>query len=326
MGWRRAGVAGGALEPRATRASGVKIEAHLHRRRVRHPDPLGEESGGLETWLIENGYRIPPGLAGARQLHQAGDEVLRRQGEPRRAVEARLHLPAAAPDGLRVAEVHAPDPARHGQRRRSPRSCSSSRSPGRGGSRPPTTAPCACRRTPRSAVRQGRLRPLLQGDVQPAGQKQDMRTLFLEYAWDMAWCDPCAADRSPPTSCGSSASSGPPTADGPCAGAQSVFLTRLHLRYDAAHFPEDLGLPGDRRPREFPGALHPAPPLDGRGDLRGGETLPPGAPERVRDRRRRPSPPSPAGSAGKIRKRMNLAASTRGASKDDPWWKQIWTD
>ena len=25
-------------------------------------------------------------------------------------------------------------------------------------------------------------------------RKQNVRTVFLEYAWDMAWCDPCAAD------------------------------------------------------------------------------------------------------------------------------------
>src|SRR5947209_12709879 len=25
-------------------------------------------------------------------------------------------------------------------------------------------------------------------------EKEDMRVLFLEYAWDMKWCDPCAAD------------------------------------------------------------------------------------------------------------------------------------
>ena len=25
-------------------------------------------------------------------------------------------------------------------------------------------------------------------------RKEDMRAVFLEYAWDMGWCDPCAAD------------------------------------------------------------------------------------------------------------------------------------
>ena len=25
-------------------------------------------------------------------------------------------------------------------------------------------------------------------------KKEDMRVVFLEYAWDMGWCDPCAAN------------------------------------------------------------------------------------------------------------------------------------
>jgi hypothetical protein len=25
-------------------------------------------------------------------------------------------------------------------------------------------------------------------------EREDMRAVFLEYAWDMGWCDPCAAD------------------------------------------------------------------------------------------------------------------------------------
>ena len=38
----------------------------VHRRRVRHPHPLGaSRAAGLETWLRENGYRIP---AGARAV------------------------------------------------------------------------------------------------------------------------------------------------------------------------------------------------------------------------------------------------------------------
>ena len=70
------------------------------------------------------------------------------------------------------------------------------------------------------------------------------RGVFLEYAWDMAWCDPCAAD---PLSHRELRSLGvfwlaqdagqqkiaPPQ-------AQNVFVTRLHVRYDREHFPEDL--------------------------------------------------------------------------------------
>lgn len=73
--------------------------------------------------------------------------------------------------------------------------------------------------------------------------KENERAVFLEYAWDMGWCDPCAAD--------------PLSADelrrlgvfwineqtnrrvAP-SQAQNVFVTRLHVRYDRDHFPEDL--------------------------------------------------------------------------------------
>ena len=66
-----------------------------------------------------------------------------------------------------------------------------------------------------------------------------MRAVFTEYAWDMAWCDPCAAD---PLSRQELRGLGvfwvaPGDASG---GGSEVFLTRLHVRYDAAHFPEDL--------------------------------------------------------------------------------------
>ena len=83
--------------------------------------------------------------------------------------------------------------------------------------------------------------------------------IFLEYAWDMAWCDPCAAD---PMSREELIGLGvfwlnpgivPPDQRGPRGrgvapaprimppnNPQEVFVTRLHVRYDARHFPEDL--------------------------------------------------------------------------------------
>jgi hypothetical protein len=77
----------------------------------------------------------------------------------------------------------------------------------------------------------------------PVRAEHDMRGVFLEYAWDMAWCDPCAAD---PLSVrelrdlgvwwvwlDAAAESGP---------ARDVFVTRLHVRYDKERFPEDLRL------------------------------------------------------------------------------------
>ena len=66
---------------------------------------------------------------------------------------------------------------------------------------------------------------------------QDGRAVFLEYAWDMRWCDPCAAD---PLTTDELRRLGVFWTDGRDGSAPNVFLSRLHVRYDNAHFPEDL--------------------------------------------------------------------------------------
>ncbi len=69
-------------------------------------------------------------------------------------------------------------------------------------------------------------------------QRNGGRAVFTEYAWDMSWCDPCPSE---PLSAEELKSLG--VTWGPGGGAGSpVFLTRLHVRYDRAHFPEDLVL------------------------------------------------------------------------------------
>lgn len=87
-------------------------------------------------------------------------------------------------------------------------------------------------------------------------RKEGMKTVFLEYAWNMSWCDPCVADplsrdelrelgvfwlidnKRQSSVIGTGNRGGPvrPTSE----GAQDVYVTRLHVRYDAEHFPEDL--------------------------------------------------------------------------------------
>ena len=67
-------------------------------------------------------------------------------------------------------------------------------------------------------------------------ERHDGRAVFLEYAWPVqanaALCDPCSA---PPLSSAVLSELGANWADG-----RSGFITRLHVRYDRAHFPEDL--------------------------------------------------------------------------------------
>jgi hypothetical protein len=72
-------------------------------------------------------------------------------------------------------------------------------------------------------------------------QNEGGTAVFVEYAWDMRWCDPCAAD---PLSNDELRRLGvfwaPVGTAGPGMPPPDVFVTRLHVSYDKAHFPEDL--------------------------------------------------------------------------------------
>lgn len=78
-----------------------------------------------------------------------------------------------------------------------------------------------------------------------AVKKENMRAVFVEYAWDMGWCDPCAAD---PLSNKELVELGArwisDDGDTPFRGRMpqgaNAYVTRLHVRYDAQSFPEDL--------------------------------------------------------------------------------------
>ncbi len=76
---------------------------------------------------------------------------------------------------------------------------------------------------------------------------ENMHGVFVEYAWDMGWCDPCAA---PPMTNNEMAELGAPwiprstnnsgVVPLPVPMPAEGYVTRLHVRYDAQSFPEDL--------------------------------------------------------------------------------------
>jgi hypothetical protein len=76
-------------------------------------------------------------------------------------------------------------------------------------------------------------------------QKENMRAVFVEYAWDMGWCDPCAADplsNKELVELGARwiGDDGDQKFRGRMQGGADAYVTRLHVRYDATSFPEDL--------------------------------------------------------------------------------------
>src|ERR1700694_1902672 len=90
-------------------------------------------------------------------------------------------------------------------------------------------------------------------------KREDYRVVWTEYFWDMAWCDPCAADPLSPEELkgagvfwlrgdepaiavapGAPGAAPPMASPRPSSGGQPVMLTRLHLRYTPETLPEDL--------------------------------------------------------------------------------------
>ena len=209
-----------------------------------------EQSGGLETWLRENGYRMP---TGAREV--LGSYI--KQGM--RFFVAQVNLAERAALGyayLRPLQIAYESP-----KFMLPIRLGTVNADG-----PQDLFVFTLTRKGRVETRNYRTVKLPTGMNLPVFLKDrdafadfyqamftrqvdeaHRRGVFLEYAWDMAWCDPCATDPLSHTELRelgvfwvngrsrrgtSSRSSG--------GAAPDVFVTRLHVRYDAEHFPDDL--------------------------------------------------------------------------------------
>jgi hypothetical protein len=165
-------------------------------------------------------------------------------------------------------------------------------------------------------------------------KKADMRAVFTEYAWDMNWCDPCAADplsveqlrslgvfwlknAAPVFVPGQDRRPAPPASD-----ARDVFVTRMHVRYDAQRFPEDLVLQETADRNNFQARYVVRHPWQGE------ETSCPATDDYRREvlRRQENEARQLAELTGwdlaGIRAQMNLRTAISGSG--EKWWQQIW--
>ena len=161
-------------------------------------------------------------------------------------------------------------------------------------------------------------------------KRENMSAVFQEYAWDMGWCDPCAAD---PLSSdelrklgvywvgGSPARAG--GAPQPGVTPQNVFVTRLHVRYDQQHFPEDLVFQetGDRT--NFQGRYVIRQPWTGPAQC--DEAVAYRREVRERQEREAQTLVSLTGwSLADVRRRMGLDNVQATDGKPAPWWRGLW--
>ncbi len=170
-------------------------------------------------------------------------------------------------------------------------------------------------------------------------KKENGKAVFMEYAWDMSWCDPCAAD---PLSASQLRELGVMWLDDgrpgdvqpmPRRGPQpvDVFVTRLHLRYDGSTFPEDLKfqVTGDRQNYQGRYVLrHPW-----RGDYTSCEaagTYANGLVERW-DEEAKTLAKLTGWDINDIRERMaedgySASAINVETKPSKPWWSRLWSD
>ena len=164
-------------------------------------------------------------------------------------------------------------------------------------------------------------------------KREAERAVFLEYAWDMNWCDPCAAD---PLSNDELRELGVYWLDGeapnqsvrprrpaPPGGPADVFVTRLHVSYDAAHFPEDLMFKetGDRE--NFQGRYVMRHPYKGEAKCEAGEEYRASLPKRF-EAEAQTLATLTGWDVNEIRSKMKGAGQSFDPPKKDKWWERLW--
>jgi len=161
-----------------------------------------------------------------------------------------------------------------------------------------------------------------------AWKRAGQSVVFLEYFWDMGWCDPCAANPLTPDEltglgvfwlAGGGSSSFAPRRPQP--RPQNVVVTRLHVRYDDAHFPEDLMFHETRDRGNFQGRYVMRHPFTGDVSCAAMERYRAELGER-REREAQTLANLTGWPVATIRRKMG-PDPTR-PSETEPWWKKIW--
>ena len=169
-------------------------------------------------------------------------------------------------------------------------------------------------------------------------RREHMSTVFVEYAWDMAWCDPCAADplsREELRSLGVfwlDAEALPASNQGlrglrpfpPAPAPQTVFMTRLHVRYDSAHFPEDLVFQETADRENFQGRYVLRHPWTGTDRCTEAQEYQQGL-VRLQEREAQTLASLTGWNIDEIRRKAHVALVVK-PDTNTKWWQRIWRD
>ena len=182
--------------PADERYKGVTVEANYDVGEYDVSILSAQESDGLVNFLNDNGYRIPAGADAVlgSYIKQKMRFFIAKVNLDRMAT-ARQRLSAAAAGALRDAEIHAAAAARHRERQRPAgpdHLCADPQRPGR--DRELSHRQAAVEHQRAALTSRTTSATFYKSMFDRAVARENMRAVFVEYAWDMAWCDPCAAD------------------------------------------------------------------------------------------------------------------------------------
>jgi hypothetical protein len=139
----------------------------------------------------------------------------------------------------------------------------------------------------------------------------------------MGWCDPCASEPLSPEELRGLGVFWLDDASDPARGTNTPFLTRLHVRYDARHFPEDLAFQVTADRTNFQGRYVIRHEWTGGGDCPQARAYRAGLAER-RAREARTLAELTGWDMDRIRGRMTVAADWSRPADRMKWWDRIW--
>jgi hypothetical protein len=308
--------AAGASQPEPASTLGVTIESRFNVGEYEILILSAKESSGLETWLKQNGYRIPSGASqllqpyirqkmkffvakvNLKEFNKSGYESLRplmiAYESPKFMLPIRLGMVNSKSEQDLIVYVLSPKGQAEVTNYRTVKVPSDSEIP---------------------LFVKEEFSDFYKAMFQNAYTKESKKVAFLEYAWDMGSCDPCSAEPLTPEELKKAGVFWLKPNEG-----TNVFISRIHVRYTRDKFPEDLMFQETANREQFQGRYVLRHPFTG-------EMKCPAASEYKRSLKQRSEEQAQtlAGLTGwrveDIRQKMKLASD-----RPEPFWRSIWTD
>lgn len=300
-------------------ALGVTVEARFSVGEYDIEILSARESDGLETWLRQNGYRIPPGASpllqpyirqglkffvakvNLQEFNRSGSQFLRplmmAYESPRFMLPIRLGMINAQAEQDLIVYLLTPRGRVELTNYRAVNIPSNAEIP---------------------VFVKNEFPDFYRSLFQTAYQRENKKVAFLEYAWDMGNCDPCAAEPLTPEQL-RQAGVFWLTPNEP----NRVFITRLHVRYARNTFPEDLMFQETGNRQLFQGRYILRHPYTGEMNCPAGQQYQQALSQRL-EREAQTLAHLTGWNLQEIRRKINFPKL--GTTPSTPWWRTLWPD